>query len=115
MSLDVAIQSVLFYVLSCSTCAKISHRRKAKAQAKRDRAEKHLIVARWLEGLSADRVEDRVPGDAEVAGELAAGGQARPGGQAAAQHRFAELAAEPAVQRRARVAVEGHGGEDGGR
>ena len=26
---------------------------------RRNRAEKHLIVARWLEGLSADRVEDR--------------------------------------------------------
>ena len=26
---------------------------------RRTRAEKHLIVARWLEGLSADRVEDR--------------------------------------------------------
>lgn len=41
MSLDVAIQSVAFYILSCSTCAKISHRRKAKLQAKRERAEKH--------------------------------------------------------------------------
>ncbi|TVY83183.1 hypothetical protein LSUE1_G000867 [Lachnellula suecica] len=40
MSLDVALQSVAFYVLSCSTCAKISHRRKAKAQARRERAEK---------------------------------------------------------------------------
>ncbi|RDL42091.1 Uncharacterized protein BP5553_02070 [Venustampulla echinocandica] len=40
MSLDVALQSVAFYVLSCSTCAKISHRRKAKVQAKRERAEK---------------------------------------------------------------------------
>jgi hypothetical protein len=40
MSLDVALQSVAFYVLSCSTCAKINHRRKAKAQAKRERAEK---------------------------------------------------------------------------
>ncbi|KAK2626158.1 hypothetical protein QTJ16_004420 [Diplocarpon rosae] len=43
MSLDVAIQSVVFYVLSCSTCAKISHRRKAKQQARRERAEKHAL------------------------------------------------------------------------
>ncbi|KAG4437387.1 hypothetical protein IFR05_007112 [Cadophora sp. M221] len=43
MSLDVAIQSVAFYILSCSTCAKISHRRKAKIQAKRERAEKHEL------------------------------------------------------------------------
>ncbi|TVY87534.1 hypothetical protein LAWI1_G007441 [Lachnellula willkommii] len=40
MSLDVALQSVAFYVLSCSTCSKISHRRKAKAQARKERAEK---------------------------------------------------------------------------
>ncbi|KAH8663024.1 hypothetical protein BGZ60DRAFT_471222 [Tricladium varicosporioides] len=43
MSLDVALQSVAFYVLSCSTCAKINHRRKAKIQAKRERAEKHAL------------------------------------------------------------------------
>jgi hypothetical protein len=43
MSLDVALQSVAFYVLSCSTCAKISHRRKARVQAKRERAEKHEL------------------------------------------------------------------------
>jgi hypothetical protein len=43
MSLDVALQSVAFYVLSCSTCAKISHRRKAKVQAKKERAEKHAL------------------------------------------------------------------------
>lgn len=43
MSIDVALQSVAFYVLSCSTCAKISHRRKAKAQAKRERVEKHAL------------------------------------------------------------------------
>jgi hypothetical protein len=43
MSLDVALQSVAFYVLSCSTCAKISHRRKAKLQAKKERAEKHAL------------------------------------------------------------------------
>ncbi|RFU30017.1 hypothetical protein B7463_g6314, partial [Scytalidium lignicola] len=40
MSLNVALQSVAFYVLSCSTCAKINHRRKAKIQAKREREEK---------------------------------------------------------------------------
>ncbi|KAG9232084.1 hypothetical protein BJ875DRAFT_536175 [Amylocarpus encephaloides] len=43
MSLDVAIQSVAFYILSCSTCSKITHRRKAKAQAKRERAEKEAL------------------------------------------------------------------------
>jgi hypothetical protein len=43
MSLNVALQSVAFYVLSCSTCAKINHRRKAKVQAKRERAEKHEL------------------------------------------------------------------------
>ncbi|KAI9051104.1 hypothetical protein LZ554_005208 [Drepanopeziza brunnea f. sp. 'monogermtubi'] len=43
MSLDVAIQSVAFYILSCGTCAKISHRRKAKQQARRERAEKHQL------------------------------------------------------------------------
>ncbi|KUJ20277.1 uncharacterized protein LY89DRAFT_665972 [Mollisia scopiformis] len=43
MSISVALQSVAFYVLSCSTCAKINHRRKAKVQAKRERAEKHAL------------------------------------------------------------------------
>jgi hypothetical protein len=43
MSIEVALQSVAFYVLSCSTCAKINHRRKAKIQAKRERAEKHAL------------------------------------------------------------------------
>lgn len=43
MSLDVALQSVAFYILSCSTCAKINHRRKAKTLAKRERAEKHAL------------------------------------------------------------------------
>jgi hypothetical protein len=43
MSLGVGIQSVVFYVLSCSTCSKISHRRKAKAVAKRERAEKQEL------------------------------------------------------------------------
>jgi hypothetical protein len=43
MSLDVAIQSVAFYVLSCATCSKINHRRKAKAQAKKERAEKQAL------------------------------------------------------------------------
>ncbi|KAI1004281.1 hypothetical protein K3495_g3929 [Podosphaera aphanis] len=45
MSLDVALQSVAFYVLSCSTCAKANHRRKAKAQAKRERAYKIALEA----------------------------------------------------------------------
>lgn len=43
MSIEVALQSVAFYILSCSTCAKINHRRKAKIQAKRERAEKHAL------------------------------------------------------------------------
>jgi len=40
MSIGYGIQSVLFYVLSCSTCSKISHRHRAKAIAKREHAEK---------------------------------------------------------------------------
>lgn len=43
MSLGVGIQSVVFYVLSCSACAKISHRHKAKVEAKRERAEKKKL------------------------------------------------------------------------
>ncbi|KAH8591677.1 hypothetical protein B0O99DRAFT_663594 [Bisporella sp. PMI_857] len=43
MSLPVAIQSVLYYILSCSTCNKVIHRHKAKAQAQKDRIEKHRI------------------------------------------------------------------------
>jgi len=43
MSLPVAIQSVLYYILSCSTCNKVIHRRKAKVQAQKDRAEKAKI------------------------------------------------------------------------
>ncbi|RKF65439.1 hypothetical protein OnM2_008013 [Erysiphe neolycopersici] len=45
MSLNVALQSVAFYVLSCSTCTKFSHRRKAKAEARRERAEKETLEA----------------------------------------------------------------------
>lgn len=40
MSIGYGIQSVIFYVLSCSTCSKISHRHRAKAIAKREHAEK---------------------------------------------------------------------------
>lgn len=43
MSLGVGIQSVVFYVLSCSACSKISHRNKAKSEAKRERAEKKKL------------------------------------------------------------------------
>src|SRR5438874_618005 len=43
MSLDVALQSVAFYVLSCTTCTKIYHRHKAKQVAKRERAEKQAL------------------------------------------------------------------------
>jgi hypothetical protein len=43
MSLHVALQSVAFYVLSCSTCTKIYHRHKAKQVAKRERAEKQAL------------------------------------------------------------------------
>jgi hypothetical protein len=43
MSLDVALQSVAFYVLSCTTCTKIYHRHKAKQIAKRERAQKHVL------------------------------------------------------------------------
>ncbi|TQS35610.1 hypothetical protein Golomagni_03965 [Golovinomyces magnicellulatus] len=45
MSLDVALQSVAFYILSCSTCAKINHRRRAKSKAKRERAAKDVLKA----------------------------------------------------------------------
>jgi hypothetical protein len=40
MSLSVALQSVLFYVVACTPCAKVRHRQKARKQAKKDRAEK---------------------------------------------------------------------------
>jgi hypothetical protein len=43
MSLDVALQSVAFYVLSCTTCTKIYHRHKARQVAKRERAQKHAL------------------------------------------------------------------------
>lgn len=43
MSLDVALQSVAFYVLSCTTCTKIYHRHKAKQIAKRERAQKQAL------------------------------------------------------------------------
>jgi hypothetical protein len=43
MSLNVALQSVVFYVLSCTTCTKIHHRHKAKQIAKRERAQKHAL------------------------------------------------------------------------
>lgn len=40
MSLPVALQSVLFYVVACTPCAKVRHRKKAKDKAKKERAEK---------------------------------------------------------------------------
>ncbi|KAG9241170.1 hypothetical protein BJ878DRAFT_536684 [Calycina marina] len=43
MSLPVAIQSVVFYYLSCATCNKALSRRKTKVRAERDRAEKQQI------------------------------------------------------------------------
>ncbi|EPQ67648.1 Bgt-3684 [Blumeria graminis f. sp. tritici] len=46
MSLNIALQSVVFYVLSCSTCAKFNHRQRIKTQAKRERAEKDASQAK---------------------------------------------------------------------
>lgn len=40
MSLSVALQSVLFYVVACTPCAQVRHRQKARKQAKKDREEK---------------------------------------------------------------------------
>jgi hypothetical protein len=45
MSLPVALQSVLFYVVACTPCAKVRHRQKAKVQAKKERAEKARLEA----------------------------------------------------------------------
>lgn len=43
MSLPVAIQSAVFYILACTPCAKIRHRQKTKEQAKKEREEKARI------------------------------------------------------------------------
>lgn len=40
MSLPIALQSVVFYVLACTPCAKVRHRKKARDQAKKEREEK---------------------------------------------------------------------------
>jgi hypothetical protein len=45
MSLPVALQSVLFYVVACTPCAKVRHRNKAKVQAKKERLEKARVEA----------------------------------------------------------------------
>lgn len=45
MSLPVALQSVLFYVVACTPCAKVRHRKKAKVQAKKERLEKARVEA----------------------------------------------------------------------
>lgn len=45
MSLPVALQSVLFYVVACTPCAKVRHRKKAKVQAKKERLEKARLEA----------------------------------------------------------------------
>ncbi|CAG7564605.1 unnamed protein product [Fusarium equiseti] len=44
MSLPVALQSVVFYVLACTPCAQIRHRQKASEQSKREREEKARVV-----------------------------------------------------------------------
>ncbi|KAI6246296.1 hypothetical protein HI914_05723 [Erysiphe necator] len=49
MSLNVALQSVAFYILSCSTCSKVNHRRKAKAEARRERVKKEALEAQYPE------------------------------------------------------------------
>lgn len=45
MSLPVALQSVLFYVVACTPCAKVRHRYKGRQQAKKEREEKAHIEA----------------------------------------------------------------------
>ncbi|KAH8905129.1 hypothetical protein BR93DRAFT_861298, partial [Coniochaeta sp. PMI_546] len=45
MSLPVALQSVLFYVVACTPCAKVRHRQKARVQAKKERLEKARVEA----------------------------------------------------------------------
>ncbi|KAB5551365.1 hypothetical protein GE09DRAFT_170337 [Coniochaeta sp. 2T2.1] len=40
MSLPVALQSVLFYVVACTPCGQVRHRKKAKVQAKKERLQK---------------------------------------------------------------------------
>lgn len=44
MSLPIAIQSAVFYFVACTPCSKIRHRQKAKAEAKKERAEKAKLV-----------------------------------------------------------------------
>ncbi|KAL6919247.1 hypothetical protein ACHAPO_004359 [Fusarium lateritium] len=44
MSLPVALQSVVFYVLACTPCAQVRHRQKAREQHKREREEKAKIT-----------------------------------------------------------------------
>lgn len=44
MSLPIAIQSAVFYFVACTPCAKIRHRQKAKAEAKKERKEKAKLV-----------------------------------------------------------------------
>lgn len=43
MSLSVALQSVVFYVMACTPCAQVRHRHKARQQAKKEREEKARI------------------------------------------------------------------------
>ncbi|KAL4730430.1 hypothetical protein ACLX1H_002464 [Fusarium chlamydosporum] len=44
MSLPVALQSVVFYVLACTPCAQVRHRQKAREQFKREREEKERVM-----------------------------------------------------------------------
>ncbi|KAJ9157468.1 Signal peptide-containing protein [Pleurostoma richardsiae] len=43
MSFPVAVQSAIFYILSCTPCAKVRHRHRARQEAKKERAEKARI------------------------------------------------------------------------
>lgn len=45
MSLSVALQSVLFYVVACTPCAQVRHRKKTRQQAKKEREEKAHLEA----------------------------------------------------------------------
>lgn len=50
MSLSVALQSVVYYVFACSACRKVSHRRRRRAEAARDKKR----TANLFNGLDED-------------------------------------------------------------
>jgi hypothetical protein len=44
MSLPVAIQSAVFYILACTPCAQVRHRQKVREQSRKEREEKAKVV-----------------------------------------------------------------------